>query len=182
MSPGGDLPTETGGHTQIGLIRGFLSWLEAGKIPVLICFNLFLATFSFIGFFTQALAINVWGHPLATPLAVGFAFLASLPIVKMGNNALGKVWPKDETSAVHEREFIGCLGTITIGTATQTLAAEVRFKGPKGDTHYAMAYASYEDLPQGSSVILVKQHPVTSSQFYIIKNPDQASDSLHYIS
>jgi hypothetical protein len=157
-----------------GMMQSLLSWLEIGKLPLLVSMNIFFAGFSISGFIMQAVVKGVTGHALYGWLAGLIAFFVALPLLKAGNALFGKFWPRDESSAVHERDFIGCHGIITIGMATADRAAEVKFQGPDGMTHYVMAFASREELTQGSPVVLVKIHPDKPSHFFAIRNPDLA--------
>ncbi len=169
---GADLDSD-GGHLQ-----HFLSWLEIGRLPLLISLNLFFAAFSLTGFVMQGLSISALGYPLPIWLAVGLAFTAALPQLRWGNQLFGRIWPRDESSAVHERTFVGCYGVVALGTATTDRAAEVKFIGPGGDTHYTMAFASREDLPQGTPVVLVHMHAQKPSHFLVIRNPDPMAEAF----
>ena len=155
-----------------GALQSFLSWLEIGKLPLLVSLNIFFASFSITGFLIQGLAVLGFnGHPLPTWIAASAAFVLSLPLLRMGNKVFGKFWPQDETTAVHQKDFIGCHGVITTGKATMDRAAEVKFTGPHGDVHYVMAFAAREPLEQSTPVILTDLHPDKIAHYMMIRNP-----------
>lgn len=158
---------------NIGMMHSLLNWLEVGKLPLLVTMNIFFAAFSVTGFLLQGVVVLVTGnHALPSWLAALIAFAVALPALKTGINLISKIWPRDETSAVKQEEFVGCHGTVTTGLATSERAAEVKFTGPRGDIHYFMAFAIREDLPQGTPIILIAKHPTKLAHFLAMRNPD----------
>lgn len=169
----GDAAADSGDTGGTGALQSVLSWLEVGKLPLLVTLNLFFAAFSVTGLILQGVVTAVTnGSPLPTLIAGLIAFTCAVPLLKLGNRVFGSVWPRDETSAVHRKDFVGCHGVITLGAATTERASEVRFTGPGGDTHYVLAFATHEDLPPGASVVLVARHPDLPAHFLAIRNPD----------
>lgn len=156
-----------------GALQSVLSWLEIGKLPLLVTLNLFFAAFSVSGLILQGVVTEMTDGAPLPPLPAGLiAFAAAVPLLKLGNRVLGSLWPRDETSAVRRGDFVGCHGVITLGAATRERASEVKFTGPAGDTHYVLAFAAHEDLPPGAAVVLVARHPELHAHFLAIRNPD----------
>ncbi len=138
----------------------FFVWMEIGRVPMLITFSFFLLVFSLAGFCSQMIASTVLlGHYIPWFLASPAIFVVVLPVVKFGNSALARIWPKDETAAVSRESFIGRTATILIGTATHKKAAEAKLIGPKGRVHYVMIVADNEGdiFETGANVLLVGQ-------------------------
>ena len=142
---------------KAGFGAQFFSWLECGKLPFLISFNAFLGAFSVLGFTLQG-ALEAADLPLLTSgIAAIPAFVLALPILKYLNRWLGRIWPDDETSAFSPDEFVGRVGTITIGQATMDRAAEVKVVGPDQKHHYIMAYTKETPLSQGEQILLTER-------------------------
>ena len=54
------------------------------------------------------------------------AFVASLPIVRISGGALGRVIPRDETTAVSIESLVGRIATVVSGTARAGYPAQAR--------------------------------------------------------
>lgn len=154
-----------------GILSAVLSWLEIGKVPVLISLCAFLAAFSIGGMMLQQALILAGIGPVAWPLSGSTAFLAALPVMKFANRTLSRIWPQDETSAFPEEHLLGRVGTVTIGTATPERAAEVRVTGPDGRQHYVMCAVTGDSVPQGGEILLQGRNAATG-HFRGIRNTD----------
>ncbi|MES2708894.1 MAG: OB-fold-containig protein [Verrucomicrobiota bacterium] len=152
---------DSGSDAETGFFTPLLSWLEIGKVPVLISLCAFLAAFSIGGMILQESLILARLPALPGAWAAAAAFFPALPLLKLANRALGRVWPKDETSAFPVEHLVGWVGVVTIGTATEDRAAEVRVTGPDGRAHYVMCRVSGDPVPQGGEVLLRGRDPVT---------------------
>lgn len=138
-----------------------LSWLEIGKVPALISLCSFLGAFGISGMFIQEVLSFVRVGPLPQLPVAAFAFVVALPLLKFSNRLLGKLWPNDETSAFSPSLLIGRVGTVTIGSATSSRAAEVRVTGPDGRSHYVMSFATGDPVPQGAELHLQSRDAAT---------------------
>ena len=67
--------------------------------------------------------------------------------------------------------LIGWVGVVTIGTATEERAAEVRVTGPDGRPHYVMCRVSGESVTQGGEVLL-RSRDAVSGCFHGVRNTD----------
>lgn len=155
-----DTPQTSSGDIQTADgIGKLLSWLGIGKVPVLISLSLFLFLISLLGFTLQSI-IHSAGLPLLPRwIAVVPVFIISIPCFRWGNGLLGKIWPKDETSAISDEKFIGQIARITIGSATSKKAAEAKLTGPDGKTHYIMIIADNENeiLETGQDLLITRK-------------------------
>lgn len=146
----GDLP-------DVSWVGQFFSWLNLGRVPLIISFMLALGWFAFLGFNIQ-FALHWVGLPhMPAVLASVLAFAVMLPPLRWSNRLIGKILPKDESMAVSRLTFIGRTATIVIGTASFDRPAEAKLKGPLGRTHYIMVRpdAPDETFQQGDCVLLV---------------------------
>jgi Protein of unknown function (DUF1449) len=152
---------------------GFMAWLCGGPLPFVIAASICLAAFAAAGFTTLA---TYAGGPLSPWLAGPLAAGVAIPAARSINRLAGKWMPKEETSAVGRAELLGLTGVVTLGSATEERAAEIKLRGPKGDTHYVMAFAIGPDLPQGSAVLLVSLHETQLGHYRAVR--DTASEEL----
>lgn len=161
----GDAGVETAWETDISpeastdasWVAEIFAWMNFGKVPFIISFLLFLFLYSCIGYNGQLLFSGLGIGLLPAIIAGPLAFAVSILPLKWGNAALGKILPKDETSAVSSRSYIGRVATITIGEATHERTAEAKLKGPLSRTHYIMVRADRPgaSFKQGEHVLLV---------------------------
>lgn len=181
LPDGTDVPGDLTDSPETGssLTGPLLSWLEVGKVPVLVSLCAFLAAFSIGGMILQQALILIGLHPLIQPMAAVISFFAALPILKYTNHFVGRCWPKDETSAFSPALLIGRIGVVTIGTATSGRAAEVKVTGPDGRPHYVMCFAGQEEVPQGKEMLLQRRDEATGHYHGILNtNTDLSPD--HY--
>ncbi|PKL96438.1 MAG: hypothetical protein CVV18_01780, partial [Gammaproteobacteria bacterium HGW-Gammaproteobacteria-8] len=89
------------------LIGRVLAWLYVGKVPVLIVLVVFLAIFGLIGLAGQTMLRELTGLALPGLIAAPVVFFISLPAVRWCAGGLARILPKDETSAVSTRSFVG---------------------------------------------------------------------------
>ena len=82
---------------------------------------------------------------------------------------MARIIPKDETEAVSEKSFVGCVATITIGTASKGKPAQAKLRDRLGNTHYVMVEPDIDGqfFETGSEVLIVMQ---TGSVFTAIAN------------
>ena len=119
----------------------FLDWLGIGRVPYLITLAAFLFCVSMIGLFAQTVQLQVVGSALPWPLVMPGAVLVALPPVRVLNRALGRVWPKDESSAVAAESLVGHEAELVLGTVTHAEPGQIKFRDSAGAVHHVMAYA-----------------------------------------
>jgi hypothetical protein len=148
-----------------------LGWLHIGKVPLLAILVIFLTTFAVVGFISQLTAMSLSGHYLPNLLAVGIALVCAVVAVRVLGAALGKVIPRDQTTAVTDASLVGRVGTIVIGTARAGRPAQARIHDEHGTAHYVMVEPEgpEESLEAGASVLLVRH--LSGRRFHAIHNP-----------
>lgn len=137
--------------------EGLLAWLNLGKVPFIITFNLFLFCFAAGGFLVLAVGQRFGLATVPWVISVPLALVGTVLPIRWGNALAARIWPRDETAAVESDRFVGRVATITIGTATHERPAEAKLKGPLGRLHYVMVAADdpAQSFAQGSQVLLV---------------------------
>ncbi|WKE65952.1 DUF1449 family protein [Gallaecimonas kandeliae] len=138
-----------------GILSQAFGWLCFGRLPFLIWLMLWLLLFALLGWGLQWLALDLRGAYLPRILSGLGALLLSLPLQRSLGQALARVLPNSESSAVSQQELIGLVGEIVLGSASRSQAAEVAVVDKQGLKHYVMA-KPYDDLllEQGEQVLL----------------------------
>lgn len=154
-----------------GFFGDALGWLHFGKVPLLVILIMFLTTFAVAGFITQFVARGVIGAFVPWPPAAALALVAAVFGVRFGGGAIGRIIPRDETSAVSDASLVGRVGTIVIGTARAGKPAQARVRDERGASHYVMVEPEEADqvFDAGTSVLLVRH--VSGRRFQAIHNP-----------
>nr|WP_320048603.1 YqiJ family protein [uncultured Desulfuromonas sp.] len=150
-----------------------LGWLRFGEVPALMLLVIFLTAFGLIGFSIQLLAQKSFGAFLPAFLASLLSVFVSLPVVRVLGGGLAHILPKDETSAVSDKSFIGRIAVITLGTAQQGSPAEGKLIDKHGQAHYLMVEPDVVDdaFQQGEQVLVVSKK---ASVFRAIRNVNQS--------
>jgi hypothetical protein len=145
-----------------------LGWLKVGKVPILMLLVILLTSFGCIGYFLNFMASSIFGLMLPVLLSLPAAFLAALPVTRMGASALEAIMPKDETSSVSLETLIGREAWITLGQSTSSVPAEARVRDQHGKTHYVMVTAEEGCGPFGPGIplLMVRRQ---GNQFIVIE-------------
>lgn len=165
LGDGLDHPDVDGGFDHPSL----LSWLNVGRLPVLMLIVVFLFSFGLTGLILQQLIAGIFGKPgpwwLAMPLAVAVA----LPFTRLFGRAVARFLPRDETTAVSRESLVGRWAVIVTGKAEVGSAAQARVRDAHGQTHYVMIEPddAGEVFEQGSEVIIVRH---AGARFFAIQN------------
>jgi hypothetical protein len=156
-------------HSDAAL-DGVLGWLHLGKVPTLILLVLLLAGFSICGYLVQMLASSVSGAYLPGLVASLPAGAGAIAAVRLLGGALGRVIPRDESSIVSEREFIGRVATITSASTREGLASQARLRDAHGRAHFLLAEPDVAGLvlADGMEVLVVSR---VGSIYRVIANP-----------
>jgi hypothetical protein len=154
-----------------GFFGETLGWLHFGKVPVLVLLVIFLTVFALTGYIAQFAVRGMIGSFVPWPVAAGVAFVMGVSGVRVFGGALGRIVPRDETSAVTDASLVGRIGTIVIGTARAGTPAQARVRDERGATHYVMVEPEQADhvFETGASVLLVRH--VGGRRFHAIHNP-----------
>ena len=142
-----------------GTLSALLSWLRVGEVPLLILLVVFLTCFGAAGLAVQSITHDALGFLLPGWLASIPAFVASLPLLRLVGGFIGKVMPRDESSAVSRDALIGRIATILTGTSQAGSAAQGKVRDAYHQDHYVMIEPdNAEDVfPQGKRVLLVRR-------------------------
>ncbi len=156
-----------------GPLMQLLAWLNVGRVPVLVLLLLFLTAFGVSGLALQSAVGDLTGRLLPAALAAVPAVAIAMPTVKVVGGWIARLIPKDETSAVSRRTFVGRVATVVVGTARPGAPAQARLHDAHGRTHYVMVEPDLpdEEFPTGSDVLLVK---VAGARFRGIRPPSDA--------
>ena len=152
-----------------------LDWLGIGRVPYLISLAGFLFCFGILGLFIQDLQLETLGTALPWPFVAVGCTLVSLPVVRLLNRGLGRVWPRDvESSAVTQESLVGHEAVVVMGTVTASDPGQIKVRDPHGTTHYGLALADtdQETFPPGDRLLVVGRRGAT---FLVIRHPHPSS-------
>ncbi len=146
-----------------------LSWINVGRLPLLMLIVVFLFAFGMTGLIGQRLVAGVIGQPGAWFLAAPLAFAAALPVTRVFGRGVARIIPRDETSAVSRDSLVGRVAVIVTGEAAQASAAQARVRDEHGQVHYVMVEPdnAADVFAQGSSVLLVRH---AGAKYFAIHN------------
>ena len=161
-APDADLDLDLDGldsaASSSSFVWGALDWLNAGRIPLLFLVLLFLGSFGLAGYLLQLLVFKSFGFLGGAWLMVLLALPVSIPVSRYSSIFLGKILPKDETSAVSRNSFIGKSALIVLGVARPGSPAQAKLKDDFGQTHYIMVEPDSDerDFSAGDTVVVVR--------------------------
>lgn len=160
-----DLDVDGESMPGAGMFDGLFTLLGIGRIPLTIWLALFLLMFAGIGLSIQELAQSLTGSPLYSWIAAVTAGVAAIPATGVFARPLGRILPKDHTTAVSTESLVGRRATISIGVARTGSPARARVKDIHGQTHRVMVEPHEEssELHEGDEVLLVRRE---GNQFY----------------
>lgn len=146
-------------HVDLGTHAGgdWLGWLGFGRVPVLVVLIVFLALFAIAGVTLQAALTEIVGAPIGSLPASLLATAAALPATGVAARGLGRILPRDESTAISLDALAGRIGTITLGEARRHSPARARVEDRHGQAHYVMIEPDSDDqvLREGQQVLLV---------------------------
>jgi len=154
-----------------GLADSWLGWLHVGKVPVLVLLILLLTAFSLFGLGLNALVFGLTGSYPPIILSSAFALFGALPVAHGLGGVIGRLIPKDETSAVSLDSLVGHVAVVVNGTARKAYPAQAKVRTEQGQTFYVHVEPT-DDGTQfvvGDSVLLIQQ--VSGARFLGIANP-----------
>ncbi len=144
---------------DVDLGDGLVSLFGFGQVPLLVWLACFLACFGLIGLSLQQLIAGIFGAPFGPAGASGAALLAALPVNSVVTRLLGRIWPKDETTAVPIEALLGRRGHIAVGTASRGNPARAVVHDLHGQMHNVMVEPHEEGiaLSEGAEIFLVRR-------------------------
>ncbi|MCR4523026.1 MULTISPECIES: YqiJ family protein [Bosea] len=162
------------GDHEPGLLGGWMSWLNAGGVPILVLAVILLTAFAIFGFALQSLAARMLG-PLPLLIAVPAAALAAVPATRWASRGIARVIPRDETNALSQSDFIGLIGTVTIGPLDQGHPGAIRVKDRYDNVHILRARAAPGHLMATGTLVLIVDG--ADGLFEAIPAPDSVASS-----
>jgi hypothetical protein len=147
-----------------------LSWINVGRLPLLMLIVVFLFSFGMTGLIGQRIVTAVLGVPAPWLLAVPAALMVALPFTRLFGRVLARIMPMDETSAVSRESLVGRVAVIVTGDARTGSAAQGRVRDAHGQAHYVMVEPdnAHDVFMEGGSVLIVRQ---SGAKFFAIHNP-----------
>ena len=146
-----------------------LSWINVGRLPLLMLIVVFLFAFGMTGLIGQRIIFGITGLTAPWWLASPLAFAVALPVTRVFGQGVAKIMPRDETTAVSRDSLVGRVAVIVTGEARSGSAAQARVRDEHGQTHYIMVEpdTAADTFAQGASVLLVRRAGAT---FFAIHN------------
>lgn len=142
-------------HGDHGPLGAWMSWLNAGGVPLLVLIMIWLATFAIAGFAIQAVAGGLFDTLPALVASVG-AVACAVPATRTLSRWTARIIPREETSAVSQADFVGLTGTVALGPLDQGKAGRVRVRDRHGNIHVLRARAADGHvIAQGAHVLIV---------------------------
>jgi hypothetical protein len=148
-------------------------WLNVGRVPLLILLVTFLAGFAVVGFAVQLFARASLGL-LPALIVAPAALAAALPITRVTSRLVGAIMPREETYAVSEAEFVGLVGTVTLGPVDRDTPGKAKLTDKHGNLHFVRVRSEARDrsFQVNEDVLLVRRE---GALFEVIAAPDSLS-------
>lgn len=149
----------------------WLGWLHVGRVPLLVLIVVFLASFAVLGFAANIVVHALFGYFIPAVVGAPLALLASLPVVRVTGRVLGRVLPKDQSSAVSLDSLVGRIAVVMGGNAKMGYPAQAKVTTEHGQAIYVLVEPDHADTTFGASeqVLLVKR--LSGKKFHGIRNP-----------
>jgi Protein of unknown function (DUF1449) len=155
-----DFDTDMDGDVDgFGAADGLLSFLGLGRLPLMIWLALFLLTFMLLGYVGQQLAQGIAGDLLSPWIAAPAAALIGIPVTAILARPLGRLMPKDETTAVSIDSLIGRFAVLGTGTAKPGSPARAKVIDIYGHPHFVMVEPDNDgqEFNSGEQLLLVRR-------------------------
>lgn len=141
-----------------GPISGFIGWVNAGHVPLLILIVAFLGAFSVVGYVVQWITHLIVPVLLPTLVAAPIAVAGALPIVRLTSQVVGRLFPQDHTTAVGYDSLTGFYGEVILGPATEERPGQARVRDDYGTDHYVRVVPEGQGaIEQGANVVLLER-------------------------
>ena len=155
-----DLDADMDGDVDTaGAANGLLSFLGLGRLPLMIWLALFLLVFMVLGYVGQQILQGITGALLPPLLAGPLAALAAIPATAILARPLGRIMPKDETTAVSIDSLVGRFAVLVTGTATPGSPARAKVIDIHGHPHFVMVEPDNDgqQFIPGEKLLLVRR-------------------------
>jgi hypothetical protein len=155
-----DLDADMDGDVDgFGAADGLLSFLGLGRLPLMIWIALFLLLFTVVGYAGQQIIEGMTGVLLSGWLAAPLAAVAAIPATALFARPLGRIMPKDETTAVSIDSLIGRFAVLGTGTARPGSPARAKVIDIHGHPHFVMVEpdTGAPEFVSGEKLLLVRR-------------------------
>lgn len=142
------------GDAHSGLLGGWMSWLNAGGVPILVLAIVLLSAFAAAGIAIQAIIIR-FTDPLPLYAACTGALALAIPATRWVSRGLSRIVPQDETSVQEQADFIGLTGIVTLGPLDQGNPGTVRVKDRYDNIHNLRAQAEAGYVIETGKLVLI---------------------------
>jgi hypothetical protein len=155
-----DLDADMDGDVDgYGAADGLFSFLGLGRLPLMIWLALFLLLFMVIGYAGQQIIQGATGALLSPWLAAPLALLAALPATALIARPLGRIMPRDESTAVSIDSLVGRFAVLGTGTARPGFPARAKVIDIHGHPHFVMVEPDNDgqQFTSGEKLLLVRR-------------------------
>lgn len=167
---GGGLALGEGLETDVNVeTASLLSWINVGRLPLLMLIVVFLFAFGITGLIGQRIVAAVLSQPAPWFLAAPAAFMAALPVTRVFGRGVSRIMPRDETTAVSRDSLVGRVAVIVTGEARTISPAQARVRDQHGQVHYVMVEPdnAADVFAEGADVLLVRH---AGAKYFAIHN------------
>lgn len=144
---------------DLAVDAGLLSLIGVGRVPFMMWLMILLSMFGVVGLAGQHFLEALTGAPWSAWLVSAGAALVALPATGAVSRPLGRMLPKDETTAINVVALVGREAEVVIGTATPGNPARAKVTDHFGQVHYVMLEPDNADqrFVQNEKVLLVRR-------------------------
>ncbi|WP_380184809.1 OB-fold-containig protein [Kalamiella sp. sgz302252] len=139
-----------------GNVGQILHYLNIGRLPALAALCLLAGYFGIFGLLAQQGWVSFWQVPLSNLLLVPLTLIFSVIAAHYTGKAIAPWLPHDETSAINEKDYIGCMAVVTGHAGRAGLPCEAKFTDKFGQTHYLLLEPEEgKEFHQGDRVLII---------------------------
>ena len=139
-----------------GNVGQILHYLNIGRLPALAALCLLAGYFGAFGLLAQHGWISFRQAPLSNLLLVPLSLLLAIVAAHYTGKAIAPWLPHDETSAINEEEFIGCMAVVTGHIGKPGSPCEAKFMDKFGQQHYLLLEPEEgKEFHKGDRVLII---------------------------
>lgn len=153
-----------------GNIGQILHYLNIGRLPALVVLCLLAGYFGLFGIFAQHVWVNFWQVPLSNLLLVPVSLAFSVIAAHYTGKAVASWLPRDETTAINENDYIGCMAVVTGHTGKPGSPCEGKFVDKFGQVHYLLLEPEEgKEFNKGDRVLII--YRLSATRYLAEHNP-----------
>jgi hypothetical protein len=151
-----------------------LSWLNLGRVPLLMLLIILLGLFAAGGMVLQAVAEKTVGllPPLIASLIAG---TFALPATRMASRGVARILPREESYALSDQDLVGRVGTVTVGPLDAHKVGKISVTDAHGNRHFPRARPATagDVIETGAKVLIVD---LAGREYRVIRAPAALAD------